>query len=157
MDWRADRLRSAERGENPTVIARMRTGWAVIGDSQYLPGYCLLLHGGDAKGLTDLPLPEQMLFLRDMALLGQAVQGACSKLDTEFWRINYAILGNTWEHLHAHVQARYRWEPEQYRTGPVWNYGSVRNAGEHRLGPRHDVLRATITQDLRRLMSEACD
>jgi hypothetical protein len=42
-DWRADRVDAAERGENPTVLRRMRSGFAVIGDSQFLPGYCLLL------------------------------------------------------------------------------------------------------------------
>ena len=42
-DWKQDRIGSAERGENPTVLARMRSGFAVMGDSQFLPGYCLLL------------------------------------------------------------------------------------------------------------------
>lgn len=42
-DWKKDRIGSALRGENPTVIARMKTGFAVIGDTQFLPGYCLLL------------------------------------------------------------------------------------------------------------------
>ena len=37
------RVQAARRGENPYVIARMTSGWLVIGDIQPLPGYCLLL------------------------------------------------------------------------------------------------------------------
>ncbi|MGW7356235.1 hypothetical protein ACWGI0_06060 [Streptomyces sp. NPDC054802] len=57
--WKDDRIGSAERGENPTVLARMSTGWAVIGDIQHLPGYCLLLYAGKANHLTDLPRDER--------------------------------------------------------------------------------------------------
>jgi hypothetical protein len=42
-DWRRDRIGSALRGENPMVLAKMKSGFAVIGDTQFLPGYCLLL------------------------------------------------------------------------------------------------------------------
>ena len=34
---------SAAAGTLPRVIARMPSGWAVLGDPQILPGYCLLL------------------------------------------------------------------------------------------------------------------
>jgi hypothetical protein len=37
-DWRADRIGSALRGENPTVLRRLEAGFAVIGDTQFLPG-----------------------------------------------------------------------------------------------------------------------
>lgn len=54
-DWRDDGAGSALPGENPLVIARMRTGFAVIGDTQHLPGYSLLLnHDPTANHLTDL-------------------------------------------------------------------------------------------------------
>jgi hypothetical protein len=36
---------AALRGENPMVMARMPSGFAVIGDTQHLPGYSLLLCG----------------------------------------------------------------------------------------------------------------
>ena len=41
--WRLDRIGSALRGENPTVLARLPGGFAVIGDVQWLPGYCVVL------------------------------------------------------------------------------------------------------------------
>jgi hypothetical protein len=41
-NWRTDRVGSALRGGNPTVLRRMTAGFAVIGDVQFLPGYCLV-------------------------------------------------------------------------------------------------------------------
>ena len=56
MDWRDDRIGSAARGENPTVLAELPSGYAVIGDVQFLPGYCVLL-GKDphATALAEMP------------------------------------------------------------------------------------------------------
>ncbi|HEV2127574.1 MAG TPA: hypothetical protein VGR22_03035 [Thermomicrobiales bacterium] len=42
-DWKRDRVGSAESGTNPMVITRMESGYAVMGDTQFLPGYCVLL------------------------------------------------------------------------------------------------------------------
>ncbi|WP_199754944.1 hypothetical protein [Amycolatopsis sp. WAC 04197] len=41
--WKRDRIGSALRGGNPTVLRRLDAGFAVIGDTQFLPGYCVLL------------------------------------------------------------------------------------------------------------------
>jgi hypothetical protein len=38
-----ERVRTANEGTNPTVICRTRSGWAVLGDSQFFLGYSLLL------------------------------------------------------------------------------------------------------------------
>jgi hypothetical protein len=38
-----DRVELARRGANDTVICRLPSGWAVVGDVQFLTGYCLLL------------------------------------------------------------------------------------------------------------------
>ncbi|MET8183122.1 HIT domain-containing protein [Streptomyces sp. NPDC005336] len=153
--WTEDRIGAAERGENPTVLARMRTGWAVIGDTQYLPGYSLLLYAGEANHLTDLPRDERAQFLLDLSLLGEAVGSACAKRDARFRRLNYEVLGNSWEHLHGHIHPRYGWEPDQFLHGPVWRYGDQRLAPEDRLGPKHDALRQDITRALTEILSEA--
>ena len=42
-DFRVDRIGSALRGENPTVLRRLEAGFAVIGDVQFLPGYSVFL------------------------------------------------------------------------------------------------------------------
>lgn len=153
--WKDDRIGSAERGENPTVLARMRTGWAVIGDTQHLPGYCLLLYAGNANHLTDLSRDERGRFLLDLSLLGEAVEEACRKHDpVGYRRLNYEVLGNSWEHLHGHIHPRYHWEPKEFRHGPVWRYGAQRLASDHVLSSRHDALRSDIMQALTGILSD---
>lgn len=119
-DWRNDRIGSAERGDNPMVIARMASGFAVIGDTQFLPGYCLLLASPQVNHLSDLPLHERVRFLRDMSLLGEAIERACQP--DGLHRLNYEILGNTDAYLHAHIFPRYRWESPELLRHPVWLY-----------------------------------
>jgi hypothetical protein len=58
-DWKNDRVGSAERGSNPMVLARMKSGFAVIGDNQFLPGYCVLLGYPRAESLNALPLEQR--------------------------------------------------------------------------------------------------
>ncbi|GIG60731.1 DeoR family transcriptional regulator [Longispora fulva] len=156
-DWREDRIGAARRGENPTVLAKMRSGYAVIGDTQFLPGYCVLLSDiDDAEHLSDLPLEERTQFLTDMALLGEAVFNACNGDDPHFRRINYEILGNTDHYLHAHVFPRYAWEPPEMRSGPVRRYTRDRwTHPEWQLCSDHDGLRKAITRELERLMAVA--
>jgi diadenosine tetraphosphate (Ap4A) HIT family hydrolase len=156
-NWRYDRVGAARRDENPTVLARMRTGWAVIGDSQHLPGYCVLLADADGvEHLMDMARADQVAFLSDMALLGEAVFAACNGLDPSFRRINYEVLGNSMRELHAHVHARYAWEPEEFRIGPVWRYpAEIRNSPQNLLGDQHDGLREAIAYHLERVMAEA--
>ncbi len=146
----------ALRGENSMVMARMRTGFAVIGDTQHLPGYSLLLADDPVVDhLTDLPRAKRRDFLFDLSLLGEAVFAVTQPRGA--WRINYEVLGNGWLHLHGHVHPRYEWEPQERITGPVWRYPKdVRNAEEHAYDDARDgELRAAITAELNRVMAEA--
>src|SRR5687768_13185768 len=69
--WRRDRVGSALRGENPTVLRRLTGGFAVMGDVQFLPGYSVLITDTlGADRLTDLPRPQRLTFLADVELLG---------------------------------------------------------------------------------------
>jgi len=83
-------------GKNPHVIRRMPSGWAVMGDDQFLPGYSLLVADPEVDHLTDLDDERRVRFLLDMSLLGEAVFAA-----TPAHRINYEILGNSVPALHA--------------------------------------------------------
>jgi diadenosine tetraphosphate (Ap4A) HIT family hydrolase len=152
-DWKLDRIGSARAGTNPTVLARLTRSYAVIGDSQFLPGYCVLLV--DDPGidrLTDLPKRQRLEFLDDMDTLGQAVETACRATDPGFRRMNYEILGNTDAYLHAHLFPRYDWESPEHVGKPVWLYDPGEFYGpEAALAPRHDALRARIAAELGRL------
>jgi diadenosine tetraphosphate (Ap4A) HIT family hydrolase len=155
-DWRDDRIGAAHRGENPLVMARMRSGFAVIGDTQHLPGYSLLLtHDPSVNHLTDLDWERRKDFLFDLSLLGEAVERACRR--DALRRINYEILGNSAPILHGHVHARYDWEPPDKIGGPVWRYPKdVRNDRECAYSDaKHGELRAAITAELHRLIERA--
>lgn len=111
------RVELARQGQNPTVLCKMESGWAVFGDHQVLNGYCLLLPDPVIGSLNDLSLRQREIYLRDMSLIGDALLEV-----TEAWRINYEILGNSEPALHAHIVPRYRAEPDEYARGPVWFY-----------------------------------
>jgi diadenosine tetraphosphate (Ap4A) HIT family hydrolase len=155
-DWRDDRVGSALRGENPLVMARMRGGFAVIGDTQHLPGYSLLLTDDPSVNhLTDLDWERRMQFLFDLSLLGEAVEHACR--DNGLRRINYEVLGNSLPILHGHVHARYDWEPPDRIGGPVWQYPQdERNDPTCAYSDKtHGELRTAITAELHGLTERA--
>jgi diadenosine tetraphosphate (Ap4A) HIT family hydrolase len=110
-----DHVAAAAAGRLPRVIARMASGWAVLGDPQILPGYCLLLPDPVVTDLNALTGEARQQFLSDMARLGDAVLA-----ETGAERINYDILGNLEPALHAHVVPRYAWEEPALRRTAVW-------------------------------------
>ena len=110
-----ERVAQARAGTNPKVLCRMTSGWAVMGDVQFLPGYCLLLADPVVASLNDLSADERIRFLSEMTLIGDAlleVTGAS--------RINYEILGNAEPELHAHIFPRFRDEPDHLIRRPAW-------------------------------------
>jgi diadenosine tetraphosphate (Ap4A) HIT family hydrolase len=156
-DWRDDRIGSAHRGENPLVMARMRSGFAVIGDTQHLPGYSLLLTDDPSVNhLSDLDWERRKEFLFDLSLIGEAVQRACQAEGLR--RINYEVLGNGEPVLHGHVHSRYDWEPPDKITGPVWRYPKeVRNDPQYSYSDaKHRRVREAITTELQKLIERAC-
>ena len=123
---RVDQLRA---GRDPTFVARLGSGWAVLGERQVLPGYCLLLPDPVVPTLNALTGAARAAFLADMAALGDAVLSV-----TRAVRINYAIFGNLDPALHAHVIPRFHDEPEGLRTAQPWAY-------DWNAAPRFDALR----------------
>ena len=115
--WKLDRIGSCERGANPTLLMKMKSGFAVIADSQFLPGYCILLASPKIASLNDLSIQDRSQFLLDMSMIGDAIVRTCNPL-----RLNYSIMANTDHYLHAHIQARYSWEPEDKISMPAWSY-----------------------------------
>lgn len=113
----ADRVALARAGTNPRVITKLPSGWAVIGDVQFLPGYCLLLADPVVPSLNDLSHAAREQFLQDMVRIGDALLAA-----TDSFRINYEILGNSEPELHAHIFPRYLHEPDDRRRMPAWFY-----------------------------------
>ncbi|MFP3519952.1 hypothetical protein SB766_27600, partial [Pseudomonas sp. SIMBA_077] len=54
MSLISQRVELARQGANDKLICRMASGWAVMGDVQFLEGYCLLLPDPVVASLNDL-------------------------------------------------------------------------------------------------------
>jgi len=151
-DWKQDRIGSCERGENPTLIAKMKSGFAVIADNQFLPGYCILLSYPNSASINDLPMEDRKQYLLDMTLIGDAIIEVCNPL-----RLNYSTLMNLDHFLHTHIEARYEWEPDEYRCRPSWfyprelRYGDQYEYSDEKFGE----LKNKIREALLRLMDKA--
>jgi diadenosine tetraphosphate (Ap4A) HIT family hydrolase len=111
------RVEDCRNGRNPKTIARVSSGWVVLGDVQFLRGYSLLLPDPVVVDLNALARAQREVYLYEMSVLGDALLEV-----TDAYRINYEILGNTEAALHAHVFPRYLQEPEHLRRVPVWAY-----------------------------------
>ena len=112
------RVAALRAGTDPTLIARLESGWAVFGAQQFLRGYCLLLPDPVVAHLNAFDdATARGRFLGDMARLGDAVLAATGAI-----RINYAMFGNVEPALHAHVVPRYADEPADLRSAHPWAY-----------------------------------
>jgi diadenosine tetraphosphate (Ap4A) HIT family hydrolase len=111
------RVEEARGGNNPKVITRVKSGWVVLGDAQFVEGYCLLLPDPVVRDLNELQGHQRSQYLSDMAAIGDAVLEV-----TGARRINYEILGNLEPALHAHIFPRFDTEPPELKTRPVWFY-----------------------------------
>jgi diadenosine tetraphosphate (Ap4A) HIT family hydrolase len=151
-EWKKDRIASAHTGENPMVFAKMRSGFAAIGDTQFLPGYCVLLPSKEFGSLEELDFKQRSEYLLDMSLIGEAILKVCKAR-----RVNYSIYGNTDAYLHAHVFPRYNWEPEKRIPNPVWHYPveKWRNPEYQYSDNEHGEMRAKLTNKLHLLIEHA--
>lgn len=108
---------ACRRAQEPRLITRLPSGWALLGDPQVLRGYCLLLPDPVVPHLNALAPAARDRFMTDLGRLGDAVLAATGAL-----RINYAIFGNLEPALHAHVHPRYADEPQDMRSANPWAY-----------------------------------
>lgn len=111
------RIETARNGTNPAVICPVPSGWVFLANMQYLRGYCILQADPIVESINSLSPKEREQFLRDMALIGDALLEV-----TNAYRINYATLGNTEPVLHSHIVPRYLDEPDEFRTQGPWSY-----------------------------------
>lgn len=139
-----ERVAAARAGANRTVIGRLRSGWAVLGDAQLPLGYCLLLPDPVVPSINALAEPSRARFLADMVLIGDALLEV-----TTAYRINYEIQGNSDRALHAHIFARYADEDPALVGGPVWMYDRSRRAA----APFDPLTHAPLQESLARALA----
>lgn len=112
-----ERVRECQAGSYPKQIFRLSSGWVVLGDVQFLSGYCLLLPDPVVANLNAMEAEKRKTFLYEMSVLGDVILEITAAL-----RINYEMIGNVEPALHAHLFPRYADEPEELRLKPVWFY-----------------------------------
>ena len=102
-------------GTHAPAVARLPSGWLVLGERQVFTGYCLLLPDPVVPDLNALDGAARLRFLTDMALAGDVLLETCGAL-----RINYAMFGNVEPALHAHLFPRRADEPPATRISQPW-------------------------------------
>ncbi len=107
------RIKLIKQGKNPYLIKELTTGYAVLSDYQFFPGYCLLLCKLHKTELHQLDKKFKLKFLDEMSLLAEAVYKTF-KPD----KLNYELLGNQDKHLHWHIFPRYK--KEKNFNQPIW-------------------------------------
>ena len=125
----------------PAVVAKLESGWVIMGERQVLAGYCLLLPDPVVAHLNVLTGARRARFLEDMALTGDAVQHCTGAV-----RVNYAVFGNVEPALHAHIFPRRGDEPEATRTAQPWALDW--NAAPPYSDAAHGVLKRRIGEYL---------
>ncbi len=105
------RVELARQGLNLYAVARLPSGWVVMGDVQPLSGYCLLLADPVVPSLNALDEAGRAVYCRDVARVGDALLAV-----TGATRVNYETLGNAAPSLHTHVTPRFSDEPK-WRQG----------------------------------------
>jgi len=140
-----DQILAAKKAQNPATVLQMRSGFVVMSQSQFLPGYCLLLAYPQVNALNDLSRQQRAEFLIDVGLIGEAIEAICQPV-----RINYAILGNKDPFLHAHIIPRYDWELAEFKPLPTWRYPDETWADPQHFFSveKHGKLRDAIKQKL---------
>ena len=113
----AEQVGAARAGREPALVCQVSSGWVVLCNMQYLRGYCILLPDPVVPSLNDLALEQRSGYLCDMSMIGDALMEV-----TGAYRINYAILGNSDQVLHAHIVPRYLSEPDEFRLNVPWSY-----------------------------------
>ena len=136
-----DLVERCREGTYPAAVARLHSGWVVLGEQQVLTGYCLLLPDPVVPHLNALAPVPRAQFLSDMTLIGDALLAV-----TLGPRINYAIFGNVDPALHAHVFPRLASEPEATRRSQPWalDWNAAPRFSEAAHGDLRDRLRAEL-------------
>jgi len=141
-----NRVLRIERGEDPQLLGRVPSGYAILANQQPEPlaGCCMLLPSPVVPSVNDLDPVARAQFMTDLVVVGDAVLAA-----TGAERINYLILCNQVPELHGHVVPRFVAEdPALRKLGPFEAYDF---AGARRADPagRDGELLAALRAELR--------
>ena len=145
----SNRVARIRAGDDPECLARMPSGWAILGKYQpdAVRGACMLLPDPVVPSPNDLDPEARARFFSDLVLLGDAILEV-----TGAERINYLVLCNQVPELHGHCVPRFAEEdPEKRLMGPfeAYDFGSARVADARGQDLElHGALRAALERRL---------
>ena len=145
-----DRIEQIKNGKNPYFVQELKTGYVVIGDQQRFKGYTLFLCKEHAFELHELEAQFRNEFLREMALVAEAVFNAF-KPD----KLNYSLLGSG-RGLHMHWHIHPRRHGDTTRPGPIWQLGD--ELYDEKYNPTNEeleVLKEKLNTELDKLLLHA--
>jgi len=131
--------------DNPYFVSELSTGYALLADSQYYPGYSLFVSRLCVPELHELPAGVRTPFLQEMALVAEAV---CRAFQPR--KLNYEMLGNSVAHLHWHLIPRSADDPNP--RFPAWSNPAFLDAP--RLTPVEPAVLRDRRDRLRRALVE---
>ena len=142
MEW-SERVENLAEGNDPKLILRVPSGLVVMGDSQWLLGYCLLIAYPPVSQLSDITGPARTEYLSEMGVMGEIIQQV-----TQAKRMNYAIYGNVDPFLHTHLWPRFDGEDPLVATKPPLSHPEeLRNALDSQFDPiKHGTLMRKIKE-----------
>lgn len=109
-----ERVEMANRGQHPSAVLKLKSGWVVLADRQPLQGYCLLLSDPVVSSLNEMSLEDRTQYLVDSVRVGDALL-AC----TDAIRINYETWCNKDPALHTHIVPRFANEADEVKHLPM--------------------------------------
>lgn len=132
-------------GTHPRQVCRVGSGWVIMGETQIVRGYCLLVPDPVVGHLNALTGAARQTALWEASVVGDALLSLTGAL-----RINYEILGNLQPALHIHICPRYADEAPGLRDTSVFlhDWGSAPRYDEARDDPLREQLRVDLQQRL---------
>jgi len=143
----SNRLNRIKAGNDPEMLAKLPSGYAILGKYQPAPitGCCMLIPDPVVPSPNDLDNAARALFFSDLVLLGDAILEV-----TGAERINYLVLCNQVPELHGHCVPRFAGEDPKLRLqGPfeAYDFGNARVADANGAdADLHTKLRAALTR-----------
>jgi diadenosine tetraphosphate (Ap4A) HIT family hydrolase len=104
-------------------VATLSVSTVGLYDDGLFPGRCIVMLDEHYAHLDELPAELAAAFTADQQAVGRAMR---SVLGCE--RVNYAVLGNTLPHVHAHLVPRYAGDPVATRT--PWEHPAYKGRGK---------------------------
>lgn len=107
------RIDMIKNDSNSWFVAELKTGYVVLGDTQYFPGYTLFLAKNHVTELHYMEPSEKAQFLLEMSWVSEACSVAFNAD-----KMNVEMLGNGDSHAHWHIIPRH--DGDTPTPGPIW-------------------------------------